>query len=66
MSEPAPENKWLIFTTKMKWVLFGTLAALVATVGGVTTDVYGDNSWAAFIPVVIPFILGYIPKEKTP
>lgn len=60
----APENKWLTFTRKMKWVLLGTLAALVGTTGGVATDTFHDNPWAAFIPVLIPFLLGYIPKEK--
>lgn len=62
------DNKpnWLAFTTKMKWVLFGTLAALLTTAGAVGSDVFADQPWVAFIPVVVPFILGYIPKEKNP
>lgn len=58
--------EWLKFTTKMKWVLFGTAASLIGTVGLTAADTFKDQSWAAFIPVAVPFILGYIPKEKNP
>lgn len=58
------KNKWLTFATKMKWVLFATLTAVLGSAGGIATDTFKDNPWAVFIPVVIPFIAGYIPKEK--
>lgn len=59
-------SKWLTFATKMKWVLFGTLAALLGTTAGIATDTFQQNPWVALIPVLLPFVLGYIPKEKVP
>ena len=59
-------NKWLTFATKMKWILFGTVATVVAAGGNAATDTFSvdQNPWVALVPAVVTFLLGYIPKEK--
>lgn len=59
---------WLKFTTKMKFVLFGTAATVVVAAGNALSDSYdvASHPWVPIVLAAVPFILGYIPKEKDP
>lgn len=62
------KSKWLAFTTKMKWVLFGTIATVGAASVNALTDTFDVSAhpWVAIVAAAVPVILGYIPKEKNP
>lgn len=67
MSVPPTDAKaWVTFTRKMKWVLLGTVATVAAAaVNALTTTVnVQDHPWVGIIVAALPFVLGYIPKEK--
>ncbi len=59
---------WLAFTTKMKWVLIGT----IITAGGASVNALTDSfdvsshPWVAIVAAAVPVVLGYLPKEKNP
>lgn len=61
-------SSWLTFTTKMKWVLFGTIGTVVAASVNALSDSFDVSShpWVGIIVAAVPFVLGYLPKEKNP
>lgn len=52
----------------MKWVLFGTIGTVVAASVNALSDSFDVSShpWVGIIVAAVPFVLGYLPKEKNP